>query len=157
MDNNHRISSSYIEAKAHNSHRIVVTLDHLNGILFSIEACCGTCHYFMVYHCSFLNDQQGTDELKVFSLVMISWEGESTFSMEISSLNSFMIAWKEETLSREDLVLVQVNVLMIMVLSLHFYIRFKYPFWLNDHTFDRHTLFLFSTNSSYLDETLELR
>ena len=157
MDSNHRISSSCIEAKAHNSHRIVVTLDHLNGILFSVEACCGTCHYFMVYHCSFLNDQV-TDELKAFSLVMISWEGEeSTFSKEISSPNSCEIAWKEETPSREELVLVQVSALMIMVPLLHFDFRFKYPFWLNDHIFDRHTLFLFSTNSSYLDETLELR
>ena len=79
MDSNHRISSSYIEAKAHNSHRIAVILDHLNGILFSIEACCGTCHYFMVCHCS-LQNGQGTDERKAFSLVMIFNGEESIFS-----------------------------------------------------------------------------
>ena len=107
MDSNHRISSSYIEVQAHNSHRsVIVTLYHLNGILFSVEAYCDTCHYCMVCHCSFLNDQ-GFGEVNAFSLVMISWEGEeSTFSKEISSPNSCEIAWKEEIPSREELVLV---------------------------------------------------
>ena len=56
-----------------------------------------------------------------------------------------------------ELVLVQVNAVMILIILLHCGWQLKHPFWLNDHTFDRHTLFLFSTNLNYLDETWELR
>jgi hypothetical protein len=46
---------------------------------------------------------------------------------------------------------------MMVVVLPHLGLCFQQSFSLNDHTFDRQTLFLFSTNSYYLDETSELR
>ena len=116
-----RISSSFIEtnsnsnSKAHNSHRIVIAIvvtlvDHFVTILFIVKACCGTYHYCMVCHCSFLIDQ-GTYEVTAFSLVMISWEQESIFSKEISFPNSSKMALNEENPLREEPIHVQVNAL----------------------------------------------